>query len=458
MTTDLQSREAQGRQPGSGETASLVRTQVQHLLERSPAFRSLSRDKQAQLAGQMVEIGTYLAEPEGIRLAKDRYAPAGGTEADPYSFALAEGDTGPTRRIRRSASSDDPGTFVAQGAREGAAVAGALLREVNFPTFVSELINGVFHAIVTSSIEQMEAYGRLVADVAKTLNQFRDENVTANQGRDHLVDTFPDLFEISVDTGDDFFGSAFAEGEGNGEGGGGGPQVKVALREGVDERTAAERVNQTLPVEGEPVRRLDQETIDSRLVPAARTQLASSRQQLLATMVLMGINRILITDGRISAKVLYDFQARDNFRYRSSATRFDYGDQRRYTSEGERETDYQGAESEYSRSGSGKDQEVDSSRRDASYYTKGTYKNTNEPVLKLISASQAATDAALQTRASLAGQVEVNFKSETFPLERMADSFQIGRIQQNAGPAGRTAPASTSPGSSQTPATAPPAT
>lgn len=34
-----------------------------------------------------------------------------------------------------------------------------------------------------------------------------------------------------------------------------------------------------------------------------RVHLASSRQQLLATMVLMGINRIVVTDGKIKAKL-----------------------------------------------------------------------------------------------------------------------------------------------------------
>ena len=41
-------------------------------------------------------------------------------------------------------------------------------------------------------------------------------------------------------------------------------------------------------------------------------------------MVLMGINRIVVTDGRIPAKVMYDFQARDNFTLQRSATKFDY--------------------------------------------------------------------------------------------------------------------------------------
>jgi hypothetical protein len=41
--------------------------------------------------------------------------------------------------------------FKAEAAMEGAKVAGALLKQVNFPTFVASLIQGVFHAIVLPS-------------------------------------------------------------------------------------------------------------------------------------------------------------------------------------------------------------------------------------------------------------------------------------------------------------------
>src|SRR5205823_14603935 len=98
--------------------------------------------------------------------------------------------------------------FKAVAAREGAEVAGALLQKVNFPTFVASLIQGVFHAIVQASIEQMEAYGKLVASVAKSLNDFRDENVSDNQGRDHLVEQFPDLFKLGTADGGDFMGTS----------------------------------------------------------------------------------------------------------------------------------------------------------------------------------------------------------------------------------------------------------
>jgi len=397
--------------PQNAGTVDLVRREVRNLLTQSQAFRSLPKEKQQAIAKQTVEIASYLAAPEGIpgnRLPAGNGQAAPARSSDPYAFAQAETSVG------RRRGSPGEGQFVAQGAREGAAVAGALLQAINFPEFVSGLIKGVFHAIVQSSIEQMEAYGKLVADVAKTLNQFRDENVSANQGRDHLVDQFPDMFQIDMDTG---------------EFGGGGPRVR--LREGADEEEALRRVN-SMPIEGGPVSSLDDETIEEKLVPAARTQLATSRQQLLATMVLMGINRIVVTDGKIHAKVLYDFQARDNFKFQRSATKFDYAKDARgnlqLTRSEEGEYDYGVEGGERSR--------TDGSRedRDASWYAKGKYKNTQAPVMTVASASQETTDAALQTKASLAGVVEVNFKSDYFPLEKMADSFQIAQIQNAAQP------------------------
>jgi len=264
-------------------------------------------------------------------------------------------------------------------------------------------------------------------DVAKTLNQFRDENVTENQGRDYLCDTFPDLFDISVDSGDGFGGGdmSFADAP---------PAPRVVPRDGIDEAAAVKRVNASMTIDGGPITNLDPETIEGRLVPAARTTLATSRQQLLATMVLMGINRIVVTDGRISAKVMYDFQARDNFKSRYSATRFDYDPNKYQTTS---KSSYSTGKSEDdSSSSSDSTTDPDSQPRDASYYTKGAYQYSVQPVLTLQSASQATTDVQLQTKASLAGNVEVNFKSETFPLDKMADSFQIGRIQNAARPPG----------------------
>lgn len=45
---------------------------------------------------------------------------------------------------------------------------------------------------------------------------------------------------------------------------------------------------------------------------APREGLARSRQQQLATMVLMGINRIVVTNGQINEKVVFDVKAHDS--------------------------------------------------------------------------------------------------------------------------------------------------
>lgn len=45
----------------------------------------------------------------------------------------------------------------------------ALVEQVDFPKFVGELIKDTFNAIVDSSIQQMEAYGKLVSEVATTI-------------------------------------------------------------------------------------------------------------------------------------------------------------------------------------------------------------------------------------------------------------------------------------------------
>jgi hypothetical protein len=395
-----------------------ARQGVRSLLLKSEAFCAMPADQQREIARNTVEVVKYLIAPDGLR--GDRVAAAAQSASAADRKSTGARSAGPTARAQADGA-DEEGKFVAQGAREGAAVAGALLQAVNFPEFVSGLINGVFHSIVDSSIKQMEAYGRLVADVAKSLNQFRDENVSDNQGRDHLVEQFPDLFQINVDTGD-----------------GGEQMPRVQLRDGVDESVALQKVS-SLPVEGGPIRSLDLDDAETeqKLVQAARTQLATSRQQLLATMVLMGINRIIVTDGRISAKVMYDFQAKDNFRFQRSATKFDYGDQMRTTTESQSEVENRG----YERTAQG----VDVSTRSGGYYAKGHYRTSSEPVLKLVSASQQTTDASLSTKASLAGQVEVNFKSETFPLEKMADSFQIGQIQNAAKPGQASNPAGAAP-------------
>ena len=401
-----------------------VRTAVRELLTGSPAFAKLPQATQQQIAKDTADVAGYLAKPEGIPGNKL-----------PSAAALADGDPNQTHANYQEnlKQVNQTSTFTAQAAMQGVEVAGALLNKVNFPTFVASLIEGVFHAIVHSSMEQMEAYGKLVASVAQTLNQFRDENVSDNQGRDQLVDQFPDLFQIGKsDSGD----------------------PRVQLKDGVDEDEALKRVNDRLPT---PVQSVDLSDDDNEraLVQSARTQLATSRQQLLATMVLMGINRIVVTDGKIQAKILYDFQARDNARMQRSAAAMDYATdtsgnlQTTSTMEGQHETT-RGAGS-YSKSSDGSEE-----RKSGDFYTKGQYKYSQQPVITAMSTATETSESALQTKATLSGLVDINFKSDYLPLEKMADSFQIGMIQ-NASKPGRGAAAASGRAAPAAGATPPPA-
>lgn len=398
-----------------------VRQAVKSLLTRSPAFAKLSAAQQQQIARDTALIADYLAAPEGIEGQKS----SGGVTALPARALEGENAGGIQSTSDRGWEAvEDIGQskFQAAAAREGAEVAGLLIQKVNFVQFVGGLIQGVFSAIVDSSIKQMEAYSQMVAQVAKSLERFREDNVTPNQGRDHLVEKFPDLFEIGLDE--------FSETPG--------PRLK--LRDGVDESDALRRVNGALEFQDGQLKSMDlsDETAELALVTAARTQLARQRQQLLASLVLMGINRIVVTDGRISAKIMYDFQARDSLSKRRSAAAYDYATEKgpwgqeriATTQEGERKWDESST-----RSGKGKyEQGKGDYDFSADYYAKGEHKYSEKPIMTAMSTASEASDSAIQARAQLAGNVEVNFKSDYLPLEKMATPGMIAAIQGHSTP------------------------
>jgi len=102
--------------------------------------------------------------------------------ASPFFLAL------PARRRARMVRA------VEQIARYGAG-AGGFIEAVDFPAFVSGLVQGVFQAIVDASIAQMEAYAELVDSVAKSVDEFTRDHVSGEQARASLLERHPELFE-----------------------------------------------------------------------------------------------------------------------------------------------------------------------------------------------------------------------------------------------------------------------
>jgi hypothetical protein len=158
---------------------------------------------------------------------------------------------------------------------------GAFLAAADFPGFVGDLIEGVFDAIVDASIRQMEAYKDLLEGVAQSVDRFIAETVTDDDARRYLSDTFPDVFTV---------------GDGNGNSNG----RIVGKRPGASES----RWDLALSLLGLPEadRGANGEALSKRLIQATRRHLVRERQQLLATMVLMGVQRIVDPDGRYRPK------------------------------------------------------------------------------------------------------------------------------------------------------------
>ncbi|MBB4838180.1 hypothetical protein HNP52_001231 [Sphingomonas kyeonggiensis] len=415
-----------------------VRAKVREMLAATPSFHQLPADTQMQVARDTALIADALV---------------GQAEAGTQSVT-AQPMAEKSQWESNKQAVDDIGKeeFSAGSLMAGAQAAGEFMRQVNFVEFVSGLIDGVFNSIITSNIQQMEAYSKMVSDVSKSLNQFRDDNTTSDDGKDQLCEQFPDLFDIGAD--------AFS--------GGGAAQLRI--KDGADLDAGLQRVRDTLgshaDKEIDSIDVTDPE-VQETLIKAARGQIATSRQQLLATMVMMGLSRIVVTNGKIQAKILYDFNASSQRTLSRTAMARDYArdasgnlavttdgegeSERGGTSKGDYSGSYQSGKSSYS------------GNYDSDYYTKGKYKYSQKPVMTAQAvASDQSTDQ-ISAKASLAGLVDVNFKSDYLPLEKMATPEMIAAIQMRSKPVDHNkpqytpgpAPAPAAPAPAATPAPAP---
>jgi hypothetical protein len=389
--------EAPTRRPAwaDDETLREVRPSVARILQSSPAYGDLDPAERERLAGEMVKVASYLAKPEGI--------PA--PELEPLAAAQADA----TETARQRAASD-PGfagqDFEAGAVEQGVEQFGELVKKVDFPKFVSGLIEGVFQAIVDSTIQQMRAYGELVANVAKTVDQFAQDNISMNNARDWLTESFPD--QLGLDTAQTSGG--FAEGEEEAP-----PQPRVVAK-GENPEQALKDISTQLNL-AKPITDLSDEAQESELVRQAQLQIARGRQQLLASMVMLGINRIVVTDGNIHAKVVFDMRARDTAQRTSTASMYDRASQ---STAIRASTSYGGWFSPVKAS--------------LSAEARTEHVATVQSSLDETSASMA------EVKAKLTGEVQVNFKSDYLPMDKLATPQMIAAIQGNATPVEKTAP------------------
>jgi hypothetical protein len=267
--------------------------------------------------------------------------------------------------------------------------------EIDFPEFVASLVHGTFDAIVDASIRQMETFADLVSSLAKTADQFTADNVTPNQTRDWLVQHYPQDLTLNLS---------------------GSPHLIPKVQKGTesDEPRSPDWLAD-YRLEGQE---LTPELIEEQLIPAARERVGRNRLQSLATMVLLGMNRVVVRDGTISARLRFRAAAADH-------AKVDY------------------AVSDDPSGG------MDWGRRGSAEYSLPSTKVSTVGV-------NAQTDTEL--KAELFGEVKINFVSETLPLDRFVDEARRTLLERHARPKGAApaAPASASPVAPPAAATAPP--
>jgi len=378
-----------------------ARRQTAGLLTAIPSFPGLTKKERDQMAADTVKVLSYMSDPDGVtEEVSNNYTAPGQMSSIPPARTLADDPIEATKQSLSQSPGQVGKDFVAGGVREGVDQFGALVQKVDFPKFVGGLIKNVFQAIVESSIEQMRAYGELIANVAKTVDQFMADNISQGAGRDYMADKYPDVIGVGVTSGAD----AFDEGDGAAQ-----PQARLEAR-GEDPVVRLAEISREMNV-NPPITDLSDANAELRLVTAARLEMARSRQTLLSSMVMLGVQRIVVTDGSIRAKVIFDMRASDTAKRDYTASMFDK----------ESQSYKESLKAEY-----------------GSWYTpysaSAAFEGQQDHVATVGSSVDETSESKAEVKARLSGEVRVNFKSDYLPLEKMATPEMMSTIQGNSTP------------------------
>lgn len=345
------------------ETKKLVDTQVDALLAQAPSFKSLSLSDQSNLRHRFSYIATYLAE-----LLRDDWAQSEKIGQRP--LIKRKVNILPHKNMPVASAMTAGRDFRPGAVNQVARVTQETLQAIAFPTFVADLLRGTFQAIINSSIQQMEAFGELLENVSKSVDQFMADNITDNQARDWLTQRYPNLMRVTMEEG----------------------QPRLEPTPNADEYPVPNfRAELNTP---ESVSNLDESTLEETLLPAARRQLAQSRLQVLSTLVMMGLQRIVVKHGRIRATMGFHIDASDRV-HKEEATLFD---------------------TSTSISAAGQFMYFSASASTSVTYVRST---------------KADSDSELNVNADLTGEVDLTFESDYMPLNRFASAEKIEQIRVN---------------------------
>ena len=369
------------------ETVSLVQSQIDALLAQAPSFHALAPADRDRVRGHLTHISAYAAE-----LARDAWAqarrlgqtplvrqdtvfrPAPPAQSPGQSQAQLSAGSGASSQALSQvpARTQAQANLQTRATGQVAAITQSTLRAIAFPTFVADLINGTFDAIIGATIKQMQAFMALVEQVSKTVDEFMRDNITDNNARDWLAQSFPGLMSVST---------------------AGGTPALTPTEAGTSADAKALAPLQSQLGLPDPVASLDETTIEDKLVPAARRKLAETRLQMLSSMVMLGLQRIVIRHGRLRATMGFHIDASDRA-HAEEASSFDISHQHSVT---------------------------------GFFYVAFSAKTS----VAYVSSQKSDSDSAINVQADLTGEVDLTFETDYLPLNRLARAESIETIRKN---------------------------
>ncbi|MFH1465894.1 MAG: hypothetical protein ABIO70_16015 [Pseudomonadota bacterium] len=256
--------------PARAATFAEVRRTVRRLLEETPAWRHAGAGFKRRLAEKMVVAGMLAADQlaEEARITGEIHA----------RKAAAPAPVRPPSILARAQSAGDE--IGLQATREAGDTLRALREGIDFPNFVNNLLNGVFQAINNASIQQLEAVADLLDGVSASAAEFAAANITDQDAMNWAVGRFS--FLRIVQQGD---------------------RSRLVVRDDEELGEHLEQIATALGASEDEVGSVSDDELNDTLLPLVKRKIGRSRQANLATLVLMGLNRIVVDAGQLHASM-----------------------------------------------------------------------------------------------------------------------------------------------------------
>lgn len=339
-----------GLPPERDVTLSAVRRTVRGLLENMPGYQNASGPLKKRAAKRLVEVSMAAAD----LLAQDAELSHGTSRPLTVTSAMSVGQAG----------------------SEGAQILKSTKDAIDFPSFVQSLITGVFSAISQSNLSQLERLVGLLDNVAASTSDFVTQNISDADAITWAASKFP-FFKVAGESG----------------------AVELELDENTDLEEAKANIRTQLEASKREIDAIQEDELGETFIPLVKRKMARDRQSILATMVQLGLQRVVVDEGRLHASM--------DLRVDTDAVRERQKDQ---------QTDFR-----LNSSASGQ----------AGGLGWGVRASVDTTVGYVKSDSEYSKDE-IKTRAGLRSSVDLAFRTEQVPLDRLADQNKRVKIKSKA--------------------------